>query len=82
MYEAKTIYTYCMANIHASPVGERSANPFKEEEPCEGGSQRPHKDIIDSTYGVFHITLLRDLFERTSTVPDCHLPPAFPASAN
>jgi hypothetical protein len=80
MYEAKTIYAYCMANIHANPAGEKSASPFKEEEPCKRGSLCPHKDNIDSTYGVFHITQLRDLFERTSTALDCHLPPAFPAS--
>jgi hypothetical protein len=82
MYKAKTIYTYCMANIHANPAGERSASPFKKEEPCEKSGQRLHKDNIDSTYGVFYITLLKDLFERTGTVLDRHLPPAFPVSTN
>jgi hypothetical protein len=71
-----------MANIHANPADERSASPFKEEEPCEKGGLRLHKGNIDSTYGVFYITLLRDLFERTGTVLDCHVPPAFSASAN
>jgi hypothetical protein len=82
MYEAKTIYAYCMANIHANPASERSASPFKEEEPCKKDGQRLRKGNIDSTYGVFYITLLRDLFKRTGTVLDCHLPPAFPVSTD
>jgi hypothetical protein len=72
MYEAKTIYAYCMANTHANPAGKRSANPFKEEEPREKDSKRLHKGNIDNIYGVFYITLLRDLFERTNTVLDHH----------
>jgi hypothetical protein len=82
MYEAKTIYAYCMANIHANPAGERSASPFKEEKPCEKGGQSLRKGNIDSAYGVFYITLLRDLFERTDTALDRHLPPVTPASTN
>jgi hypothetical protein len=82
MYEAKTIYAYCMANIHANPAGERSASPFREDEPCEKDGKNPHKGNMDNTYGVFYITLLRDLFERTGTVLDCHLPPASRVSTN
>jgi hypothetical protein len=77
MYEAKTIYAYCMANIHASPAGERSASPFKREKSCEEGGQRSHEDNIDSTYRVFYVTLLRDLFERTNAVLDLHRLPTF-----
>jgi hypothetical protein len=71
-----------MANVHANPAGERSANPFKEEEPCEKDSKRLRKSNIDNTHGVFYITLLRDLFERTGTVLDCHSPPMFLASTS
>jgi hypothetical protein len=82
MYEAKTIYAYCMANTYANPAGERSASPFKEDEPCEKNGKNPCKGNLDNTYGVFYITLLRDLFERTDTVLDCHLPLMFPVSTN
>jgi hypothetical protein len=70
MYEAKTIYAYCMANVHANPTNERSASPFKGEESYEKDGRRLYKADADSTYGVFYITLLKDLFERTGTVLD------------
>jgi hypothetical protein len=77
MYEAKTIYAYCMANTHANPASERLANPFKEEEPCEKDGKRLRESNMDIIYRVFYITLLRDLFERTNTVLDHHQLPTF-----
>jgi hypothetical protein len=53
MYEAKTIYAYCMANAHMNPADERSATPFKERESYKKEGRRLYKADADSIYGVF-----------------------------
>jgi hypothetical protein len=67
MYEAQIIYSYCMANSHRDQTENKSADPFSGTKISELEGRSPH---VDSTYGVFFVTLLKDLFERTSTIFD------------
>jgi hypothetical protein len=59
-----------MANIYRNPADERSASPFKGKESYEKDGKHLYKADVNSIYGVFYITMLRDLFERTGTVLD------------
>jgi hypothetical protein len=65
MYEAQIIYSYCLANSHRDVTEDKSADPFSGTKISELEGKSPH---VDSTYGVFFVTLLKDLFERTDTV--------------
>jgi hypothetical protein len=67
MYEAQIIYSYCLANSHQNVAEDKSADPFSETEVSELEERSSH---VDSTYGVFFVTLLKDLFERTGTISD------------
>jgi hypothetical protein len=67
MYEAQIIYSYCVANSHKDQAEDKSADPFSGTKISELEGRSPH---VDNTYGVFFVTLLKYLFERTGTVFD------------
>jgi hypothetical protein len=67
MYEAQIIYSYCVANSHRNSAEDKSADPFSGTKISELEGRSPH---MDSTHGVFFVTLLKDLFERTGTIFD------------
>jgi hypothetical protein len=67
MYEAQIVYSYCMAYSHKGQTKDKSADPFSGAATSELREGVPH---VDSTYGVFFVTLLKDLFERTGTIFD------------
>jgi hypothetical protein len=70
MYEAQIIYSYCMGNSHKSFTEDRLAPPFPGMETSEKGDRFPHRADVDEIYGVFFVSLLKDLFEKTSTALD------------
>jgi hypothetical protein len=67
MYEAQIIYSYCVANSHRDQAEDKSADPFSGTKISELEGRSPH---VDSIYGVFFETLLKDLFERTGSIFD------------
>jgi hypothetical protein len=67
MYEAQIVYSYCMANSHKDLTEDKSADPFSGAATSKLGEGVPH---VDSIYGVFFVTLPKNLFERTGTIFD------------
>jgi hypothetical protein len=67
MYEVQIIYSYCMANSHRDVTEDKSADLFSGTKISELEGRSPH---VDRTHGVFFVTLLKDLSERTGTVFD------------
>jgi hypothetical protein len=67
MYEAQVIYSYCMGNSHRNLVEDKSADPFSESKIPRLKGRFSH---VDGTYGVFFVTLLKNLFEKTGTIFD------------
>jgi hypothetical protein len=70
MYEAQIIYSYCVGNSRRGLAEDKSANPFSRTKIPEQEDESFHRTDVYSTYGVFFVTLLKDLFEKTGTIFD------------
>jgi hypothetical protein len=67
MYKAQIIYSYCVGNSHRDLAEDKSADPFSGTKIPELEGRSPH---VYGSYGVFFVTLLKDLFEKTGTIFD------------
>jgi hypothetical protein len=70
MYEAQIIYSYCVENSHRGLAEDKSATPFSGKKIPEQEDGPFHRTNVDGTYGMFLVTLLKDLFEKTGTIFD------------